>query len=289
MTTSKLNQLTEATDLVNADLLLLEQNSTAKKLTWRTFLEKTLAALSGQSGILRVSGRNLLDNPFFTVNQRGTTAYAVGYYGVDRWKLVEGSATVTDNGIVLNGTLRQILEQKPSGEVTASVRMYSGTGSAAYDSAAGYFDITSSGGTVRAAKLEAGPVSTLENDEMPNYAAELAKCQRYYTRIRASYTNQILVMCTANASKNVAYGLVVLPAAMRVSPVIGVSGTFKYFEGTTWTTTYDVSSVSIRDGTKDSNGFVLNVNLASSVPTGGVGGFLQAAAAGAYLEFIADL
>ena len=85
MTNSRIDQLTEATDLVNTDLFLLEQNTTAKKLTWRTFLEKTLAALSGQSGILRVSNPNLLDNPWFTVNQRGATAYTVGAYGVDRW------------------------------------------------------------------------------------------------------------------------------------------------------------------------------------------------------------
>ena len=58
MTNSRIDQLTEATDLVNTDLFLLEQNTTAKKLTWRTFLEKTLAALSGQSGILRVSNPN---------------------------------------------------------------------------------------------------------------------------------------------------------------------------------------------------------------------------------------
>lgn len=219
MANSKLNQLTEATDLVNTDLFLLEQNSTAKKLTWRSFLEKTLAALSGQSGILRVSGRNLLDNPFFTVNQRGTTAYTVGAYGADRWKLVEGSATVTDNGIVLNGKLRQILEQKPEGEVTASVRMYSGTGSAAYVSNYGYFDITSSGGTVRAAKLEAGSVATLENDAAPNYAQELAKCHRYYLAMNALGGGTIMGVGPATNASTIRI-LVPTPVPMRTKPAV---------------------------------------------------------------------
>ena len=215
MANSKLNQLTEATDLVNTDLFLLEQNSTAKKLTWRSFLEKTLAALSGQSGILKVSGRNLLDNPFFTVNQRGATAYTVGAYGADRWKLISGSATVTENGITLNGTLRQILEQKPEGEVTASVKMYSGAGSAAYDSTNGYFDITSSGGTVRAAKLEAGSVSTLENDEAPNYAEELAKCQRYYLAMNALGGGTIMGVGPATNASTLRI-LVPTPVPMRI-------------------------------------------------------------------------
>ena len=215
MANSKLNQLTEATDLVNTDLFLLEQNSTAKKLTWRSFLEKTLAALSGQSGILKVSGRNLLDNPFFTVNQRGATAYTVGAYGADRWKLVSGSAKVTANGITLNGTLRQILEQKPEGEVTASVKMYSGTGSAAYDSTNGYFDITSSGGTVRAAKLEAGSVSTLENDQAPNYAEELLKCQRYYLAVNALGGGTIMGVGPATNATMIRI-LIPTPVPMRV-------------------------------------------------------------------------
>ena len=40
------------------------------------------------------SNRNLLMNPWFSVNQRGATTYTVGQYGVDRWKLISGSATV---------------------------------------------------------------------------------------------------------------------------------------------------------------------------------------------------
>ena len=38
--------------------------------------------------------------------------------------------------------------------------------------------------TLKAVKLEIGSVSTLANDAPPNYAAELAKCQRYFQRFR---------------------------------------------------------------------------------------------------------
>lgn len=233
------------------------------------------------------SGRNLLDNPFFTVNQRGATAYTVGAYGADRWKLVSGSATVTANGIVLNGTLRQILEQKPSGEVTASVKMYSGTGSAAYDSATGYFDITSSGGTVRAAKLEAGSVSTLENDEAPDYARELSKCQRYYNRIVSSYANQIVCVLTITPGKTVGWGLIPLSQKMRTSPALNAAGSFKCFSGASWTS-YQPGEITIRGAAPDTEYFFIQVSLPAEL-TGGVGAFLQFEDNQSYLEFIADL
>lgn len=67
--------------------------------------------------------RNLLDNPFFTVNQRGVSGTLTGNYGYcfDRWKLAGGgsssSMTIGSDGrtITLNGTsqytqLRQNLE-----------------------------------------------------------------------------------------------------------------------------------------------------------------------------------
>ena len=37
---------------------------------------------------------------------------------------------------------------------------------------------------IRAAKLEIGEYSTLENDAPPNKAEELAKCQRFFQRYR---------------------------------------------------------------------------------------------------------
>lgn len=43
-----------------------------------------------------VSNRNLLDNPWFTVNQRGQSSYSTNGYTVDRWK-INGGLSVTVN------------------------------------------------------------------------------------------------------------------------------------------------------------------------------------------------
>ena len=53
------------------------------------------------------SNRNLLDNPWFTVNQRNfTTSTGVNnFYSVDRWYIARGTGTIskTSNGITING------------------------------------------------------------------------------------------------------------------------------------------------------------------------------------------
>ena len=286
MTNSRIDQLTEATDLVNTDLFLLEQNTTAKKLTWRTFLEKTLAALSGQSGILRVSNPNLLDNPWFTVNQRGAAACTVGAYGVDRWKLVSGSARVTANGIVLNGSLRQILEQKPVGEVTASVKMYSGTGSASYDSTTGYFDITSSGGTLRAAKLEAGSVSTLGHDQAPNYAVELSKCQRYYQRFSSGTQTYFVFALGYMQSATSCRFFLPLTVPMRTKPTIN-SPEAVYFNYGPSSTRAAVSGFSVNNMLP--NQVFLSAVTASDVAVGTVGEVMTTTGTGVVIELTADL
>lgn len=50
---------------------------------------------------------NLLDNPFFAVNQRGQTSYATNSYAVDRWYLIantETLMTVQADGVVLTAS-----------------------------------------------------------------------------------------------------------------------------------------------------------------------------------------
>lgn len=142
----------------------------------------------GEDKIARVSipthtNENLLINPWFEVNQRQVTNFTVGKYGVDRWKLVSGSASVVNGGIQLNGTLRQILEYSVENTVFASVKMTSGTATATYNDTTKYFDIVSSGGVIRAAKLEIGTVSTLQNDVKPNLYEQLQICKRFYEEI----------------------------------------------------------------------------------------------------------
>lgn len=133
-----------------------------------------------------ISNPNLLDNPWFTVNQRNATTWASGY-GVDRWYLAQGTAVMTVNGITLNGTLRQKLENSIGEQTTASVKMVSGSAAATYNDSTKIFEIVSSGGTIRAAKLETGSVSTISCDAPPDYATELYKCRRYYRTYDKAY------------------------------------------------------------------------------------------------------
>lgn len=169
--------------------------------------------------------RNLLDNPFFTVRQRGDGPFTGNVYGMDRWRGGNSRSTITGNSgyITLatntsgNGILRQILPQTYEGTYTFSA-IVSGNGSGAlfFQDSGGTIigdavEFTTTGSTqlvtltfttsgtaiggvavrvnvsntieVVCAKLEKGSISTLENDAPPNYAEELAKCQRYFLKL----------------------------------------------------------------------------------------------------------
>lgn len=78
--------------------------------------------------------------------------------------------------------------------------------------------------SVRAIKLELGSVSTLANDEAPDYATELLKCQRYYQ----VYTEHIMTGY-ANSAKQlrVSNGLF---APMRANPTFSITDVY-YVEG----------------------------------------------------------
>lgn len=175
-------------------------------------------ALGGVAAAGVIKGANLLHNWYFPnpVNQRGVsgTISTLGYF-IDSWNLTSGSVTLTSNGLTLNGTITQILEYTAGTDVTASVSMYSGTATAAYNNGTKTLTITSSGGTIRAAKLEKGTVSTLANDAPPDYGELLALCQRYqvllspFIRFRTvGYTAEYLDF------------FVPTPRTMRITPAI---------------------------------------------------------------------
>lgn len=132
---------------------------------------------------------NLLDNWDFragsVVNQRATSG-AVGAGGIvaDRWKVTSGTATLTDAGIALNGTMVQIRETALGLPFKASGIMESGAGTFAYDDADKVFAVTSAGGTVSRVKLELGGASTLAADPPADYLEELRKCKRFLRIIR---------------------------------------------------------------------------------------------------------
>lgn len=171
---------------------------------------------------------NLLDNWYFPnpVNQRGAsgTISTAGYF-FDRWKLVSGSVTINSGGIVLNGTIAQVLEYAVGQTVTATVLTPDGVTDVTpvYDDETKTFTVTTQGKTIRAVKLELGSVQTLAHqdangawvlNEIPDYGEQLLKCQRY---LRPAGTQFI----TSQASGNI-YGSVVMINSypMRAVPSI---------------------------------------------------------------------
>lgn len=148
---------------------------------------------------------NLLDNSWFFVNQRGATGASSNAYGLDRWLGVGTGYTVNSDGTVtITGALVQRNDWSfvwgktvTISAMTAdeSVYSWSGTMSTGAKSIGGLFNATvvsssqinfAAVSNLKAVKLELGSYSTLANDAPPNYAEELAKCQRYFIRYMAT-------------------------------------------------------------------------------------------------------
>lgn len=153
----------------------------------------------------KFSNPNLLINPDFKINQRGSTTYTTGYT-VDRWKINSGTVKTSSSGITVTlnnkGQFIQQFGNTLSGTYTATIKVTSITGDCVLFigshslqlNKAGTFTITENGsitgislykntaGTctinIEYIKLEQGSVST--PFIVPDYATELVKCQRYY-------------------------------------------------------------------------------------------------------------
>lgn len=156
---------------------------------------------------------NLLDNSDFTnpVNQRGVsgTISTAGYF-IDRWKLVSGTVQITAEGLVLNGTISQILENAAGTDVTASAS----AGTASYDNSTKTFTLTATGQTITWAKLEKGSVAT---PYVPKgYGAELVECYRYFWI--SSMPVNIFKTTAGDYFRNTVY----FPIAMRTVPSVTI-------------------------------------------------------------------
>nr|DAR05227.1 MAG TPA: tail protein [Bacteriophage sp.] len=179
---------------------------------------------------------NLLDNWYLgnPVNQRGAsgTISTAGYF-FDRWKLVSGSVTINSGGIVLNGTIAQVLEYAVGQTVTATVLTPDGVTDVTpvYDDETKTFAVTTQGKTIRAVKLELGFQQTLahqENgewvlNEIPKFGDQLAECQRYAVRIGNAGVYRILGTGVA-PNANTCGVVVPLPVEMRTIPVATLNG-----------------------------------------------------------------
>lgn len=176
--------------------------------------------------------RNLLDNWYFgnPVNQRDVsgTISSAGYF-LDRWKLVNGSVTISADGITLNGTMQQVLETAPVGTVTASAMTQAGVGEVVptYDSASKTVTVTADGKKLVAVKLEIGPQQTLAHqedgvwvlNEIPDYGEELTKCMRYLQVLAAPYDTSGNGVAIGYADNTVDLWVPIpLAVPMRISP-----------------------------------------------------------------------
>lgn len=171
----------------------------------------------------QLSSRNLLDNGWFTVNQRGANgSIGASTYCLDRWKAmpyasatkcgngyIEGTS-VTDafaqffddvdmlvgktftvsilvDGEIHNTTISNYVDKNTYIQLSLDdvARLYIGT-ITGWGQTRPCFAIAPLGKRINAVKIELGSISTLANDTAPNYAEELLKCQRYYYRLRSA-------------------------------------------------------------------------------------------------------
>lgn len=160
---------------------------------------------------------NLLDNSNFRhlVNQDNLsgTLTSPGYI-FDRWSLVSGSVTIGENGITLNGTIKQVLEMSPSGSVTAAAS----AGTASYDAGTKTFTLTASGVLITWAALYDGYYAGADVPvyQAKGYAAELAECKRYYKIIPEQTT--VVFSNTLQTGKYLGSSIPFEP--MRIMPTI---------------------------------------------------------------------
>lgn len=238
---------------------------------------------------------NLLDNWYFgnPVNQRGAsgTISRLGYF-FDRWKLVSGSVTINSGGIVLNGTIAQMLEYAVGQTVTATVLTPDGVTDVTpvYGDETKTFTITAQGKTIRAVKLELGSQQTLahqENgvwvlNEIPDYGEQLRRCQRYYQRLKAS--SGYMRFGISQPYTDIAAGVFIsLQGEMRTTPTMSSSGNFALFAGSAF------HSVNLLLDTASPYSVTLKADAAGmGLPTTSAQ-LLANADENAYIEFSADL
>ena len=179
---------------------------------------------------------NLLDNAYFVgggagwgvfpVNQRGVTGTisTPGYF-IDRWKLISGTVQITAAGLVINGTIAQILPASIGSVYTATALTTTGLVTCQYDDTSRTFTITGTGQTFIFAKLEKGTAQTLAYQDadgawrlLPqpesDYAAQLLKCQQYYIEYR-----MFNVRFPAFINLGVGFATVQTPIQMAKKPV----------------------------------------------------------------------
>lgn len=256
------------------------------------------------------------------INQRSVTSGTVvnATYFIDRWMTTYGSAAGTyslgSNGITLSpasGTSITMYQKLANASaingkaVTASVLLsdgtiYSGTVKRENGTIQNYYyangirirqvadnglhiDVTLNAGyTIRAAKLELGTISTLANDVAPDYGTELAKCQRYFVRLKKLYSI-VGTGYALNATTSWFFAPTPVPLRDGVALTSAISGLYVAAPSGF----HAVSAIAIQNsGTAYSAGGVFFNATTTGLSSGEVC-MLQVRDGSGYLDFSADL
>ncbi|MGN0778898.1 MAG: hypothetical protein ACI4MJ_07115 [Aristaeellaceae bacterium] len=238
--------------------------------------------LGGKAPGCYLAPYNWLDNSDFLhpVNQRGVsgTISAAGYF-LDRWKLVSGSVTVSDAGLVLNGSMAQVLEFTPSGTVTVAAS----AGTAAYDAGTKTFTLTGSGVTITWAALYEGAYTA---GAMPayrprGYVQEQAVCQRYYQRIGGGSANAQPCYAMGETATTANTALPLKQLMRSNMPALTLTGTLYLRKGTA---DKEVTSITLRHAL---SGILYAVMTADGLTAGDM--YVLRLVDGAMLELSAEL
>lgn len=266
-------------------------------------------------------GRNLLDNGWFTVNQRSATTGAINAYFVDRW-FGDASSAAYLSSITVNAD-KTVTITPASGQsagiaqkfedvsqitgktVTASVMYADGTidqGSAVFGANATFIDnaniyvaIKGAGDviffrpkttkTLKAVKLELGSVSTLANDSAPNPATELMKCMRYFQRIGSLSGFARVGVGIIWTGSGAAVTFIPLLAPMRTISSVTQSGLYVCAPGGNQ---YNVTSIGYNG--RSANGISVDFHSVSHSLSAGTPVFIGTAYNGVgYIDISADL
>lgn len=278
-------------------------------------------ALQARLNIGASSNRNLLDNPFFQVNQRGASSCSNGY-PVDRWYVYNATATIGnmnnggsikfhytgsgagffqkmpydasligkqfrlsvmfDDGDIFSATLNMPSTGTTISSIYRNIKLGLAT-TGTYHQFTIYIQTADTDPSIKATKLEYGSVSTLANDAPPSYQQELAKCQRYFTRVQATGFGFISVGYGLVANGAIMRFLIPLPTQMIKPTSITYSGNITVVgNGSTYTNSGSLTPLMSLPG-----GVVAQVTV-TSTPTAGYN-YNLVLASDAYLDLNADL
>lgn len=174
------------------------------------------------------------------------------------------SSTATDTGISFPSN--EHYKYWYGGDYASCLRVDTGTGVGTITLA------------IKAIKLELGSVSTIANDMPPDYGEELARCQRYFVRIKGSYGS---IGAGVNFNETTGIANCPLPATMRATPSITKSGTLYLSD----TANHIVTSYSVNMATANA----VTIQAITSGLTAGNAHILRFLDTTSYIDLSADL